>query len=37
VNMVEEWQNHFDEGIREKVAEWRRAQSGLWKILMSRD
>ncbi|OBT75831.1 hypothetical protein VF21_05528 [Pseudogymnoascus sp. 05NY08] len=33
VNMVEEWQSHYDEGIREKVAEWRRAQSGLWKIL----
>lgn len=33
VNMVEEWQCHFDEGIREKVAEWRRTQSDLWKIL----
>ena len=37
VHMVEEWQSHFDEGIREKVAEWKRVQSDLWKILMSRD
>ncbi|OBT63582.1 hypothetical protein VE03_07022 [Pseudogymnoascus sp. 23342-1-I1] len=34
VDMVKEWQGHSDEGIREKVAEWRK--SGVGKILMSR-
>ena len=37
VNMVEGWQSHFDEGVREKVAEWRRARRDIWKILMNRD
>lgn len=35
--MIEEWQTHFDEGIREKVADWRREQKDLCKILMSRE
>jgi hypothetical protein len=34
---LEKWQNHFDEAIRESVADWRKENAELWKIMMSED
>jgi hypothetical protein len=34
---VEEWQSNSDEGIREKVADWKRDRKDLWKTLMSEE
>lgn len=35
-NMVEAWQSHFDEGIRDKVAKWKREQSEVWDVLVTK-